>query len=347
MRGAGFIAAALFCATLFGAASEAAEPAPDAKTEGKADAGAEDLRMIAVTKRDCGKAVPASGPGSAAEPIEVDLDELSYVEDYDCKWVRSRATLRWTNYWHYRASAYADLMALYFGGYPTYRLLVESFADLATRMSDLQHADVEFVALFADLCDFEVADDVWVYGGPCHYGRAGLLQNVAIAKIAALPLRRLKGEANREVIGSYRRAPKDWPHARAARAALLRWIDDARKGPDHYHARFEPPEDDEERAEAAARRADPTTWANFISGPDSPLHRLRGNERGWKVEFFSAYEPEAGGWDEEHSADACVCLVADCAESWPLTPADGDRMWGDYVCAEVRREADEGWIVDY
>ncbi len=343
MRGAGLIAAALFCAMHFGTAGKAAEPAP---TETKTDAG-DDLATVAVTTRDCGKEVPVSGPGSAAEPIEVDLDELEFVEDFDCKWVSSKATLRWTTYWHYRADAYADLAELYFRRYGrAYRLLVESFADPATTMTGLQHADVAFVALFADLCGQteSLPDSVFVYGGPCHYGPAGLLKEFRVAKVLAPPLRRLVGEANRDILGRLSRAPKNWANALAVRAAFVAWVGEVMKGPARYQE-FLSRGDAELDDEARARLTDPAAWHSFISGANSPLRALRAPERAWKIEYFSSGEPPED-WSEVDYVDACVCLVDRCDDRWPLTPQDVDLMWGDYICAAAE-DGEGGWTVVY
>jgi hypothetical protein len=303
------------------------------------------FQPVAIISKNCDATAPATGPGSAAEPITADLWELGSNKSYDCKWIRTEALLTWANYWHYRANAHSDLEDLLFNNWDDYSFLIEDFAEPSVSMRDLQRATVQLTAVYAELCNKELGDNVWTYGGPCHYGPAGLLQHVRIDKILSPPLRRLTGEANREVLAQLWRAPKGWSELPRLREAVLNWITAAQKGPGEYRAFMYGPIDNIQEDQRKSP-LDPNTWGNFVGGPDSPLLKLPRHQRDWNVEYFHSFDEPPEEWSSIEDVTACVCLARDCEDRWPLLPSDTDYMWGDYICADA--EKDDGvWSIGY
>jgi hypothetical protein len=296
---------------------------------GEAQNASKDLTLMAVTSRNC-DVVPSSGPGSQAAPIPVQLGALGDKNTLDCKWIETTAVLSWTEYWHYRADAYADDDALYYAKH-RYRLLVENFAGQEARMNALHHAQVRLSALYADLCDFDPGEDVFVYGGPCHYGRAGLLKNVRIESVLKPPFRRLHQVAGEPRSSRLAKTPARWSERPAIEAAFRRWAGAALAGPPALTAHDFGSDEGGDDAGAL----DPDGWMAFVSGAESPLRALPADTSKWRIAIYRAVGDKSQTLDR---ATACVCLIGDCGRKRPLVSEDADHMAKDYLCAEADKD---------
>ncbi len=161
------------------------------------------FQPVAIISKNCDATVPATGPGSAAEPITADLWELGGDKSYDCKWVRTEALLTWVDYWHYRANAHSDFEDLLFNNWDDYSFLIEDIAVPSISMRDLQRATVQLTAVYAELCNKELGDNVWIMVGLVITVRPGSFNMCALTKYYRRPFGGLPAKPTVKFSGSF------------------------------------------------------------------------------------------------------------------------------------------------
>jgi len=318
--------------------------------------------MIIAMPSSARCAVPADGAGLSPEsPITTDILELYFdaegfheqgaQQDYHCRWVQLSGHYRNVHYWHYRGRLYPDLSSFYYPGYSFQgepKVWVENFVELNLPRYEIEGAEIAVVGQFYDLC--RAADEAeaasgqeWInMGGPCHYGNLNglMLRDVRIVERQSDTELRMRGEANRQTLGTLSNVPDVHPELPEIREAFGNWIEAAQTSEEALLAHFL---DEEDLAEALA---DENDWSSFLTGANSPLLSLDltspNRATAYFVEREAFSELIAGDYDYV-GVIACVCRLDDCRDAWPLFEADTIFFHRDYVCHRIDWDDDTGW----
>lgn len=329
-----------------------------------------DMLFVWYPSGECKPVSNDGSPGSSPEnPIKVSsagdihyevFDEAEWGQQvwkpnpYECRWVSVSGFMRWVDYYHYRGKLTSEIPELSRQGDPF--LWIENFQDTTIRRSDVVRRWVRFTGLYYDLCQSariaeESAGEEWVMlFGPCHYGNDNgmMLKNVIIEEMEPGPPNYLQGETNRNYIGDI--FPLHSPDRPAIEQAIRQWFREVQRGPAAFA---------ELRASAMSRekfasQRDVEDVRAFHASPDSYVSYLHGLEA---VRALDASRAQIGVFvtsdfdtkerDIYLRAIGCVCLTADCTETWPLQEFDADDFLGGAACVSVRYNPDTGrWDVD-
>lgn len=318
--------------------------------------------MIFAMPNSARCAAPADGVGLSPEsPITTDILELYFdaegfheqgaQQDFHCRWVQLTGHYRNVHYWHYRGRLFPGLPSFY---YPAYsfqgapKVWIENFVELPLARYELEGTEIAVVGQFYDLCraadEAETASgQVWInMGGPCHYGNLNglMLRDARIVEIISEAELRMRGEANRQMLGTLANVPDDHPELPEIREAFGNWIEAAQTSEEALLANFL---NEEDLAEALA---DENDWSSFLTGANSPLRSIDLSAPNRATAYFverEAFNEFVAGDYDFVGVIACVCRLSDCDNAWPLFQADTVYFHRDYICQRIDWDDDSGW----